>query len=89
MMKLITMTAAGLLAASALAPVPAEAQSRGWTGYDRSWQDGRGYHRDDRRYRNNRRWNNNRRYRAPRARSVCRWERSYYGRVQRCFRVYR
>ncbi len=29
-MKLIAFTAAGLLAASALTPVPAEAQRRGW-----------------------------------------------------------
>ncbi|MGK6319703.1 hypothetical protein [Sphingomonas sp. DT-204] len=98
-MKLIALTAAGLLAAAALAPVPAAAQYRhGWDGYHRGWHD-RGW--DDRRWDRRRHWDNRRYWhRGPRYRYRdrwhhrrsyvrCRWVRGYYGPQRRCFRVWR
>ncbi|UIJ43567.1 hypothetical protein LZK98_10690 [Sphingomonas cannabina] len=98
-MKLIALTAAGLLAAAALTPVPAAAQyHRSWDGYHRSWHD-RGWdgrrwdrrrHWDDRRY-----WHRGPRYRYRggwhhrRSYVTCRWVRGYYGPHRRCFRVWR
>ncbi|ONF97774.1 hypothetical protein [Sphingomonas jeddahensis] len=100
-MKLIAFTAAGLLAASALTPAPAEAQRRGWHD-DRGWNGDRGW-RGERRWRgrDDRRWDRGRgrhwrgdgrrygyRYR-PRQRVVCNIVRGYYGPVRRCFNVWR
>ena len=87
-MKLMALTIAGVVAASALTPVPAEAQR---------WRDGRGWH--DGRYQHHGRWYNPPRgyYRGGywngrrwnRVRTVCRWERGRYGRVEVCRRVRR
>lgn len=49
-MKLFAFTAAGLLAASALTPAPAEAQRRGWHD-DRGWNGDRGWRGDRRGWR--------------------------------------
>ncbi|QNE30954.1 hypothetical protein F1C10_02595 [Sphingomonas sp. NBWT7] len=91
-MKLIALTAAGLLAASALTPVPADAQRRGWHD-DRDWRGDRGWRGDRRHWRGDRRhWRGSRghRYRyRPRQRVVCRVVRGYYGPVRRCFTVRR
>lgn len=98
-MKLLAFTAAGVLAASALTPVSADAQRRGWHD-DRGWHGDRGWRgRDDRRWRGG--WNRGRhgywnghgrrygyRYR-PRQRVVCNVVRGYYGPVRRCFNVWR
>jgi hypothetical protein len=102
-MKLIAFTAAGLLAASALTPVPAEAQRRGWHD-DRGWNGDRGWRGGDRGWRGDRRWRGgDRRWRGdrrrygygygygyrPRQRVVCNMVRGYYGPVRRCFNVWR
>ncbi len=94
-MKIMALTAAGLIAVSALTPVSAEAQRRGWhdnRGWhgDRGWRGGwnRGW-RGDGRW--NRGWRGNRwgyAYR-PRQRVVCNTVRGYYGPVRRCYNVWR
>lgn len=92
-MKLMALTIAGVVAASALAPVPASAQrwhdDRGWhegrPGPDGRWHrppPPRGYDRDH--YRDGRRW-----HRGPRFRTVCRWQGGHYGRQKVCWRVRR
>ena len=92
-MKILALTAAGLLSAMALTPIQADAQTRrgwhgGWHG-DRGWHGGwdRGSHRG---------WNRGYRYGGygggyyrPRSRVVCRIHRGYYGPVRRCVRVWR
>lgn len=90
-MKLMALTIAGVLAASAVTPAPADAQR--WRD-DRGWHDGRyrqhgrwynpprGYYRGG--YWNGRRW-----HRGPRFRTVCRWRPSPYGRVEVCRRARR
>lgn len=95
-MRMIALTVAGLLAAGALAPAPAEAQRHGWNG-DRGWRGGwdRGWRGHDRRW-NHRGWNRDWRggYRPgwgyrPRPRLVCQMVPGYWGPVRRCFRVWR
>lgn len=93
-MKLLAFTAAGVLAASALTPVSADAQRRGWHD-NRGWHGDRGGWRGDRNWRgrDNRRWRGHGRrhgYRyRPRQRVQCRIVRGYYGPVRRCFNVWR
>jgi hypothetical protein len=87
-MKLIALAAAGLLAAAALTPVPADAQPRsGWSRHDNrghnGWDRGRGWERGHH-YGNRDRW----RHRG-RSYVKCRWVRTYYGRERRCFRMWR
>ena len=95
-MKIIALTAAGLIAASAITPTPAEAQrygngyrhGRGWNG-----DPGRGWNRGWDRNRGRRQWNGGWRggprgyYGRPRV--TCRWVRGFYGPEQRCFTRYR
>lgn len=91
-MKLMLLSLAGVIAASAVTPVPANAQR---------WRDGSGWHHDDR-Y-----WHGGRNYWRPRGyhgerhrrgrgwgwpqwgggRTVCRWRHGRYGAVRRCYRV--
>jgi hypothetical protein len=87
-MKLMALSIAGVLAASAMTPLPASAQR--WHD-DRGWHEGRyrhhgrwhyaprGYYRQG--YWNGRGWN-----RGPRHRVVCRWHRGPWGREQVCRR---
>jgi len=102
-MKIIDILGAGALAATAIAALPAEAQRYGHDGYRdgrgwhddgrhgwrddgrRDWRDGRGY---DRRYHDGGRRGYRHGYRV-RTRTVCEWQRSYYGPVRRCFQVRR
>jgi hypothetical protein len=101
-MKIITLFAAGALAAGTLfSAAPADAQRYGWDGPrggggggwhgDRRWNGPRHGYRDDRRYRGYRGgYRGGYGYRGPRgygrSRVVCRIERGYYGPVRRCFR---
>jgi len=89
-MKIFAWAAAGLIAASALAPVPAEAQRYGYNdrGHRGGWNDG---HRRDRHYRGHRGWRGDRGYRGGRSwrgrdRVRCVWVRGYYGPQRQCFR---
>ena len=98
-MKLMTLSIAGLVAATTLVPSVASAHPRdrwddrrGWNDHrgrddHRGWNDRRGW-RGDRGWRDNRyAWNG---YRGgPRARTVCQWVDGYYGPQRRCFRVRR
>ena len=89
MMKLIALAAAGLVAATALTPVPAAAQRYGY-GYDRGYHDGYGRdYRRNRHWREGRRWRGGRGWRGDRGYTRCRWVRGYYGRQRQCYRVYR
>ena len=76
-MKLIALTAAGLLAAASLTPIPADAQSRhGWNRHHNGWNNGH-------RYDGRRNWHRGRGY------VRCRWVRGRYGRHRTCYRVWR
>jgi hypothetical protein len=86
-MKFIAFAAAGLMAAAALTPVPADAQRRGH-GYDRGhhggWNNGgqwRGNH-GGYGHRGSRGWRG-------RGYTRCHYVRGYYGRQRQCYRVYR
>ena len=90
-MKFIAFAAAGLIAATALTPVPAEAQRRGY-GYDRGhhgwnggrhWQGNRGHG-----WRGGNGWRGSRGWRG-RSSVRCHYVRGYYGRQSQCYRVYR
>ncbi|VVS95836.1 conserved exported hypothetical protein [Sphingomonas sp. EC-HK361] len=95
-MKILALTAAGLLSAMALTPIQADAQPRhGWHG-DRGWHGSHGWrgHRGWDRGRHYG-WRGGRYYRGgyggyyrPRGRVVCRIHRGYYGPVRRCSRVW-
>jgi hypothetical protein len=101
-MKIITLFAAGALAAGTLfSAAPADAQRYGWDGPrggggggwhgDRRWNGPRHGYRDDRGYRGyGGGYRGGYGYRGPRgygrSRVVCRIERGYYGPVRRCFR---
>jgi hypothetical protein len=92
-MKFIAFAAAGLIAATAVTPTPAEAQRRGY-GYDRGhngWNDNRGWRDDRRGWRGDRRgWRgNDRGWRGNRGRGNvrCTWVRGYYGPQRQCYRV--
>ena len=83
----------GLIAAvsaSAMTPVPAEAQRwrdhRGWHD-GRYWHEGR-YHYAPRGYGRGRGWEG-RRWRGRGSRTVCRWRNSRYGERRVCYRVRR
>lgn len=82
-MKLMALTIAGVVAASAMTPAPADAQrwrdGRGWHS-GRYWHGGRYYYPPRRAYRARYR-------RAYRGRTVCRWQRGYYGARRVCYRV--
>ncbi|KQN25941.1 hypothetical protein ASE86_07100 [Sphingomonas sp. Leaf33] len=95
-MKMIALAAAGLIAATAVTPTPAEAQRHGWNdgrgwnrGHDRHWRDDRRGWRGDRR--GGRGWNRgswnggwDRGYRGNRVRCV--WVRGWNGPERRCYR---
>jgi hypothetical protein len=86
-MKLMMLSLAGVVAASALTAVPADAQrwrdGRGWHNGPRYWHGGRHYYAP-RGYYRGRYWNG-RRWGRPGGRTVCRYGR--YGQVRRCYRV--
>ena len=90
-MKLMALTLAAVVRASAMTPAPAEAQR--W--HDRrGWHEGRYYHggrwhNPPRGYYRNGYWNGRRWQRGPRFRTVCRWRPGPYGRVEVCRRVRR
>lgn len=86
-MKLMMLRLAGVVAASALAPVQADAQR--WHG-GRSWHggfhDGGRYHYAPRRHYGggyHRGWRRG----GWGGRTVCRWRHGRYGAVRRCYRV--
>jgi hypothetical protein len=99
-MKLMTLTIAGVIAASAMTPTVAAAHprhDRGWHGDrwdrggrhwdDRRWDRGR-RHWDNRRWdRGGRHWSDRRGWRGARIRTVCRWRPGPYGDVRVCQRV--
>lgn len=87
-MNLMLMSLVGVLTASAMTPVAADAQR---------WRDDRGWHSG--RYQHGGRWygpprryygggyRHGRRWRGPRFRTVCRYRPTRYGSVRRCYRV--
>ena len=96
-MRMIAFAAAGLIAATALTPTPAQAQrGYGWNdgrGYDRGWDRGRGHDRRNwnRGWRGDRGWNRggwnrgyDRGWRGNRVRCV--WVDGWYGPERRCYR---
>ena len=101
-MKLMALTIAGVMAASAVTPTaalahPGHGRGHGW--HDDRWDRGdRGWDRRhwnrDRRHWDNRRWdrggrywNDRRGYRGARFRTVCRWQDGPYGDRRVCYRV--
>jgi hypothetical protein len=87
-MKLMMLSLAGVVTASAMTPVAADAQR--WRD-DRGWHSGRYYHggryyAPPRRFRG-RGYGYDRRWRGPRFRTVCRYRPTPYGSVRRCYRV--
>jgi hypothetical protein len=87
-MKLMMLSLAGVVTASAMTPVAADAQR--WRD-DRGWHSGRYYHggryyAPPRRFRE-RGYGYDRRWRGPRFRTVCRYRPARYGSVRRCYRV--
>lgn len=103
-MKIAILLGAALLGSAGVAATPAEAQRYGYDRYDRGYDYGdRDWRRDrdwrgdrdwrsDRDWRDGRRhygWNGNRGWGRDRSRTVCHWERGYYGRQRVCYRVHR
>lgn len=103
-MKLMALTIAGVMAASAITPTAALAHPGHGRGHHDRWdRDGRhwdrGGHRgwdrdrrhwDDRRWdRGGRHWGDRRWYRGARFRTVCRWRPGPYGDVRVCQRIRR
>lgn len=87
-MKLMMLSLAGVVSASAMTPVAADAQR--WRDH-RGRHSGRYYHggrwyAPPRRFRG-RGYGYNRRWRGPRFRTVCRYRPARYGSVRRCYRV--
>lgn len=97
-MKLMALSIAGVVAASALTPVAAQAHPRdhGWNrggpGWDRGpgWNRGPGWDRG-RHWGRGARWDRGPRWARGRqwgsVRTICRWQDSYYGPVRRCFQT--